>query len=115
LAVQVAPEAGVPCGLHVLALHQKPGAQLMSIAPQPAKQVVVLPHSRLPGHAETELAVHDPPPLQVSDVSWPLKHEVPQGVPDMVCSQAPPAAHLPSLPHGSTAPHWPTGAAVPGL
>jgi hypothetical protein len=39
----------------------------------------------------------------------------PQGVAVEACSQVPPAAHLPSLPHGMFTVHCPLGAGVPPM
>jgi hypothetical protein len=36
-------------------------------------------------------------------------------VPKAVCSQEPPAAHLPSFPHGAIVGHCPAGAVVPAM
>jgi hypothetical protein len=54
-------------------------------------------------------------PLHVAPgVSVLPEHEaVPHEVPALVCSQAPFAAQLPSLPQGGAAAHWPAGAGVP--
>jgi hypothetical protein len=63
------------------------------------------------------VVLHMPEPLHVpAVVRLPFEHtgEL-HMVPEVTCSQSPPAAQLPSLPHGGAAVHWPAGAGVPAV
>jgi hypothetical protein len=58
-----------------------------------------------------------PLPSQVlAAVCMPFVHDAgAHAVPEATCSQLPAPSHLPSLPHGGLAVHWPAGAAVPAV
>ena len=86
----------------------------MSVAHE-ARHAATLAHFTPPGHAPAVPALHVPVPLHVpAGVSWPFEHETePHEVLAGACSQTPPAAHLPSFPHGGAAVHWPAGAGEP--
>jgi hypothetical protein len=85
-------------------------------AAQAVAQAVALAQTRLPGQGAGLSAAHDPAPSHVEAAVKVLASqdaEGPQGVPAAICSQAPPAAQLPSSPQGGEAGHWPAGAGLP--
>jgi hypothetical protein len=84
---------------------------------QLVRHAVVLAHWRLPGQGAAVAVLHEPEPLQVvAGVSIPFPHmAAPQEMLVAASSHAPPAPHLPSLPHGGAAVHCPAGAGLPGV
>jgi hypothetical protein len=72
-------------------------------------------HVRLPGHGVVVPFAQLPAPSQVlAAVSIePVQEGAPQAVPATAWWHTPPAAQVPSVPHGGLGAHWPVGAAVP--
>jgi hypothetical protein len=99
VAAQVYPEMHPVLPLHVVAhvlpLHARFDGQAVVVGP--------IEHAPVPLHWVATFSV-----LPEHDTD---EHAVPRGA----CSQAPPAAHFPSLPHGGCATQLPDGSVVPAM
>ncbi len=94
-------------------------ASPLTAAPQDVRHVVPPQMNGLQG--EFAPGVHDPAPLQapisVCDGGAPPHDALPHGVLAPYCSHAPPAAHLPSVPHdaGVVTGQVPLGSTLPAV
>jgi hypothetical protein len=116
------PVHGAPLGSWGTQVPAAPGfMQKSDIRSQSPSEVQAVLHAvgfaqtTPPGHAVEVPVAQEPVPVQMELVTWPALHEAPHGVPAVACSQAPPVAQLPLLPHGGSALHWPAGAGMPAI